>query len=111
MPTDRHLRRYFSNLPSDVCSLEEKKEYLSYKFERLKLHENFLILMIVEIQTRVAIDTHLSYVTHGLDPQDPQFTAKTAFGFMIKSLYGPYKEIIFPILSYRNTSKTLFDWV
>ena len=83
---------------------------MSSKFELLKSHKNFFILIIDEIQIKAAINTYLSYGTHGFDHQDPQFTVKSVFRFMIKSLYGTYKEIISLIPSYRNTYKTLFDW-
>ena len=73
MPTDRHLRRYLSNLPSDVCSLEENKKYLSYKFENLRTHEKLFVLMIDEIHIRATVDSHFSYGTFGFDHQDPQF--------------------------------------
>ena len=80
MPTDRHLKRYFSNLPSDVCSLEENKKYMSSKFERLKSHKNFFILMIDEIHFKALIHIHLSYENNGYDHHDQQFMQNQYLG-------------------------------
>ena len=41
-PSERHLRRYIYDLPTDVTSVSENKKYLSYKFSQLKPIEKIL---------------------------------------------------------------------
>ena len=65
--------------------------------------------MIDEIHVRAMANIHLNYGTFGLDHNDPKRSAKTVFGFMIKSIFGRYQEIISLIPSFNETAKTLTD--
>ena len=64
--------------------------------------------MIDEIHITPMVDIHLNYGTFGIDHKNPQKIAKTVFGFMIKSVFGNYQEIVSLIPSFRDTS---FDLV
>ena len=57
--------------------------------------------MIDEIHVRPKVDIHFDYWSYGLDISDPDNTAKTVFGFMIKSIFGKYQEIISLIPCFR----------
>ena len=109
LPSERHLRRYIYDLPTDVSSFSENKRYLTYKFSQLKPREKLFVLMIDEIHVRPRVDIHLDYGSYGLDHSNPDNTAKTVFGFMVKSIFGKYQEIISLIPSFRGSSKSLFD--
>ena len=54
------------------------------------------------------VESHLSYGTHGFDSESDHI-AKTIFGFMIKSVFGPYKEIVSLIPRFRETGNQLFE--
>ena len=108
-PTERHLRRYIFDLPTDVTSFSENKKYLAYKFGQLRSHEKLFVLMIDEIHITAQVNIHTDYGTAGMDHIDPNNTAKAVIGFMVKSIFGKYQKIIALIPSFKGTTKSLYD--
>lgn len=107
IPGERHIRKYFRELSTNITSENDNKSYLRFKFSQLKEHEKIFVLMIDEIHTRQMVQVHNNNGNSGFDRHNAQHIAKTAFGFMIKSVFGPYKEMINLIPKYKNTSSTL----
>ena len=64
--------------------------------------------MVDEVHIRPTINTHLSYGTHGFDSETNDL-ARTIVAFMVKSVYGPYKEVVKLIPKFRESSNNLFN--
>ena len=64
--------------------------------------------MIDEIHIKLKAEFHLNYGTHGLDNKTHDL-AKTVFGFMIKSVFSNYKEMVMLEPKYKHSSTDLFE--
>ena len=108
LPHERNIRKMFSDLPLNIDSEFSNKAYLSYKVRNLPKREKIMVLMIDEIHIKPLVDSHLNFGTHGFD-SDSDRMAKTLVGFMVKSIFGSYKEVIRLIPRFRETNTNLFE--
>ena len=63
--------------------------------------------MVDEIHFKPMVDVHINYGTFGFDSESSEHVAKTCFVFMVKSVFGSYKEIISLVPKFINSSRTL----
>ena len=63
--------------------------------------------MIGKIHIKPQSESHLDYGFHGVDGKNLKL-ARTVFGFMIKSVFGDYKEMVRLVPKFSSTSEDLF---
>ena len=107
IPHPSNIRKFFSNLNVSSEDDLENTNYLKHKFSRLSINQKLFVMMIDEIHIKPKAEFNLNYGFHGVDGKDANL-AKTVFGFMIKSIFGSYKEIIMLVPKFRHTSNDLF---
>ena len=110
IPGTRYIRHFFSQIDFRPDSEKENKRYLELKFNGLREYEKRFVLMIDEIHIKAQVDMHLDYGFHGFDSDDGNI-AKTVFAFMVKSIVGPYKEVVKLIPKFKNDGDKLVSYV
>ena len=107
IPHPSNIRKFFYNLDVSSDNPVENFNYLKHKLTSPASKDKFFVLMIDEIHIKPKAEFNLEYGFHGCDAKDLKL-AKTVFAFMIKSIFGKYKEVIMLVPKYKHTSSDLY---
>ena len=91
-----------SGINVSVDNEMENHSYLQYKLGLLDGVKKDLILMIDEVHIKPKAEFHLEYGIHGIDAE--QKVARTIIAFMVKSIFGSYKEVVKLVPKFQTTS-------
>ena len=108
MPHERNIRKLLSGFDAESTLCQNNYKYMKYKIDLLSSREKKFVLMIDEIHIRQLINSDIDYGTFGFDIDSDQ-VAKTVFAFMVKSIFGPYKEIVHLIPKASKSSDFLYE--
>ena len=103
LPHQDNIRKYLSGINVSVDNQDENSSYIKHKISRLRGIEKEFILMIDEIHIKAKAEFHLEYGFHGVDEKDRRL-ARTVVGFMVKSIFGNYKEVIYLMPKFQTVS-------